>query len=153
MFIIHPQIEDINDGLESWDWLDFTGKNPFVATAFGDVFFEAKEGIYFLDTVSGKLEFVCDSKQALEKILNTPEGQDHYLMSELVLLAREQGLVLSEGECYEFIIAPILSGAIEFDNLQKMDFKVSLHINGQLLKQVKDLPPGTKINEVKLDNS
>lgn len=87
-------------------------------------------GIYFLDTVSGELELVCDSKNELEKIFNSQEGQDHYLMSELVLLAREQGLVFSDGECYDFIVSPVLSGAIEFDNLQKMDFKVSLHVGG-----------------------
>ena len=96
---------------------------------------------------------MCKTKEELEKILNTPDGQDHYLMSELVLLARQRGLLLNEGECYEFKIAPFLSGPIEFANLQKMDFKVSLHITGQLIKQVKDLPPGTKIDKVKLSDS
>ncbi len=153
MFIIHPEINDFNGGLESWDWIDFTGKKPFLATAFGDVFFESDGGVYFLDKVSGELELICNTKEELENILNTPDGQDHYLMSELVLLAREQGLILNEGECYEFKIAPILGGAIEYSNLQKMNFKISLHINGQLIKQVKDLPLGTKINEVKLENS
>jgi hypothetical protein len=74
-------------------------------------------------------------------------------MSELVLLARERGLVLNEGECYEFKISPFLNGPVSFDNLQKMSFKVSLHITGQLLKQVKDLPPGTKITEVRFEDS
>ena len=153
MFLIKPSKEEILEGLESWDWHDFTGKEPIAVTAFGDVFFESKEGIYFLDKVSGEFTVVCKTKEELEKILNTPDGQDHYLMSEIVLLARERGLLLNEGECYEFKIAPFLSGPIEFDNLQKMDFKISLHITGQLIKQVKDLPPGTKINKVILNDS
>ena len=102
MFLIKPSKEEILEGLESWDWHDFTGKEPIAVTAFGDVFFESKEGIYFLDKVSGEFTVVCKTKEELEKILNTPDGQDHYLMSELVLLARERGLLLNEGECYEF---------------------------------------------------
>jgi hypothetical protein len=153
MFLIKPAIQDIHDGLESWDWYDFSGKTPIAVTAFGDVFFESPEGIYFLDKVSGDFSVVCDTRNELEKILNSQEGHDHYLMSELVLLARERGLVLNEGECYEFKISPFLNGPVSFDNLQKMSFKVSLHITGQLLKQVKDLPPGTKITEVRFEDS
>lgn len=153
MFLIHPNIKDIEEGLESWSWLDFAGKEPIAVTAFGDVFFEARDGIYFLDRVSGELSLVCDTKNNLEKVLNTPDGRNHYLMSELVLLARERGLVLDEGECYEFKITPILGGALDLDNLHKMDFKISLHITGQLIGQVKNLPIGTRISEVKFEDS
>jgi len=58
MFLIHPTQEDFKNGLESWDWLDFKNKKPFLATAFGDVFFESEEGIYFLDKIAGELELV-----------------------------------------------------------------------------------------------
>ncbi|OUR86890.1 hypothetical protein A9Q81_27570 [Gammaproteobacteria bacterium 42_54_T18] len=153
MFLIHPSKEEINDGLEAWGWLDFSGKEPFAVTAFGDVFFDANDGVYFLDKVSGELEPVCDTKKQLEEILNSADGQDHFLMSELVLLAREHGLILGYGECYEFKILPMLNGEMVFDNLQKMDFKVSLHIAGQIIGQVKDFPEGTQIEEVKLGNS
>lgn len=153
MFLLHPTLDDFTHGLESWDWLDFSGKVPFLTTAFGDVFFDSKEGVYFLDKVSGKLELICESKQALQDILNTADGQDHYLMTSLVLLARDRGLILNDDECYDFKVAPSLNGEIKFENLQKMDFKVSLNITGQLLKQIKDLPPGTKISEVKLADS
>jgi hypothetical protein len=153
VFLIHPSTDEINDGLEAWDWLDFSGKEPFAVTAFGDVFFDSDDGVYFLDKVSGELEVVCDTKKELEGILNTTDGQDHFLMSELVLLARERGLILEDGECYEFKIAPMLNGEMVFDNLQKMDFKVSLHITGQLIGQVKDLPEGTKLGDIKLEIS
>jgi hypothetical protein len=32
-------------GLESWRWLDLTGKTPLFASLFGDVFFESDEGV------------------------------------------------------------------------------------------------------------
>ena len=153
MFLIKPQQQEIIDGLEPWDWIDFEGKNPIAVTAFGDIFFDSSQGIFFLDTVSGQLDYVCQTKSDLEQLLNTRDGQDHYLMSELVLLARDNGLMLQDGQCYEFIIHPMLNGEIEISNLQVMDFKISLHITGQLVKQIKDLPVGTKISEIKLENT
>jgi hypothetical protein len=153
VLLIYPKEEDYRDGLESWDWIDFDGKNPIVATAFGDFFFESCKGIFFLDKVSGSLERVCDNSEQLKSILNTKDGQDHYLMSELVLLARENGLILKENECYEFKVSPFLGGELNYENMDIMSFKVSLHITGQLIKQVKDLPPGTKIDSVVLKDS
>ena len=38
-------------------------------------------------------------------------------------------------------------------NLQKMDFKVSLNISGQITKQIKDLPVGTNIGSVTLEGA
>ncbi|MDH5178094.1 MAG: DUF1851 domain-containing protein [Gammaproteobacteria bacterium] len=153
MLLMFPDKETIFAGLESWDWYDFSEMTPIAVTAFGDVFFESSAGIYFLDKVSGDFTVVCKTKSELEAILNTPDGRDHYLMAELVLLAIGRGLVLDEGECYEFKVAPFLNGPIEYDNLQKMDFKISLHITGQLIKQVTNLPPGAKISEIKISDA
>jgi len=153
VLIVQQKPEDIKDGLESWDWLDFSGKTPFATTCFGDVFFESDEGIYFLDSIGGSFDKVAASKAELQEILNTEDGQDHYLMAGLVELARDSGLILEEGECYDFKVSPSLSGPMDLSNMQKMSFKVSLHIAGQLMKQIKDLPPGTKISEVKLEGA
>ncbi len=153
VLVVKQKPEDIEDALEAWDWLDFSGKTPVITTCFGDVFFESDEGIYFLDSIGGSLDKVATSKSELQDILNTEDGKDHFLMAGLVALARDSGLILEEGECYDFTISPALSGSMELSNMQKMSFKVSLHISGQLMKQIKDLPPGTKISEVKLDGA
>lgn len=153
VLIIKQKEEDILEALEAWDWLDFSGKRPFITSCFGDVFFEADDGIYFLDSLGSGLERVADSKGELQDILNTPEGQDHYLMAGLVMAAEESGLTLREGECLDFKVSPILGGPLVVQNLTVMPFKVSLDIAGQIVKQVKDLPPGTKISSVTLDGA
>jgi hypothetical protein len=153
LLIVQQKLEDIEDALEAWDWLDFSDKTPFTTTCFGDVFFESEKGVYFLDSIGGSLEKVANSKSELQEILNTEDGQDHFLMSGLVALAKDSGLLLEEGECYDFKISPALNGPMNISNMQKMSFKVSLHISGQLMKQIKDLPTGTKITEVKLNDT
>lgn len=151
MLLIEQNRNDIIDALESWDWMDFSDKTPFITTAFGDVFFESKDGIFFLDSIGGSLEKVASTKNELQDLLNTADGQDHFLMAGLVTAARDEGLVLNEGECYDFKVSPSLSGPMVLSNIQKMSFKVLLHISGQLMKQIKDLPEGTKINSVKFE--
>ncbi len=74
-------------------------------------------------------------------------------MSGLVILARDSGLTLENWECYNFKVSPALNGTIDLSNLQKMSFKVSLHMSGQLIKQIKDLPIGTKVSGVKIEGA
>ena len=153
MLVIKQNIDDINIGLEAWDWIDFSGKEPFITTCFGDVFFESNDGVYFLDTLAGSLEKVASSKEELQEILNTEEGQDHFLMAGLALAAQESGLNIGEGECLDFKVNPVVGGSLTVDNIDVMSFALSLDIAGQILKQVKDLPPGTKIDKVTIDGA
>jgi len=153
VLLIKQDIAAIWQALEAWDWLDFAEKEPFITTCFGDVFFESKSGIFFLDTLAGSLEKVASSKDGLQEILNSEEGQDHYLMAGLALAAQENGLTIGEGECLDFKVSPVLGGPLTIENINVMPFVVSLHIAGQIMEQVKDLPPGTKISKVTVDGA
>ncbi len=108
--------------LESWDWADIGGKQPLFTSPFGDVFFQAQDGFWFLDLLEGTLTRPWSDADALQAELNTAAGQDRYLMA-----------------------APILGAAIAVENIEVMDFEVIVHITGQLHRQVRDMPPGSRI--------
>jgi hypothetical protein len=55
---------------------------------------------------------------------------------------------LESGECYDWKVDPALGGKISADEIVKRSFVVKVNISGQLHRQIKDLPPGTKINRV-----
>ena len=137
--------------LESWTWLDFTGKTPLFASLFGDVFFEAGDGCWHLDTLDGEFARVWDSREAMEASLATPEGQDHYLLGGLAMSAERSGITLDLSEVYDLAPPPILGGPLKVENITKMDFVVALNIAGQIHDQVRGLPPGTKISGVTID--
>lgn len=153
MLVIKQDIDEIKKGLEAWDWVDFSSKEPFITTCFGDVFFESNDGVYFLDTLGGSLEKVASSKEELQEILNTEEGQDHFLMAGLALAAQEGGLNIGQGQCLDFKVSPVLGGPLTVENIDIMPFALSLDIAGQIMKQVKDLPPGTKIDKITIDGA
>jgi hypothetical protein len=43
-------------------------------------------------------------------------------------------------------LPPVLGAPIVAENLQLMDFEVYLSLQGQLRRQIEDLPPGAKIS-------
>jgi hypothetical protein len=131
--------------LESWAWLDLGSKTPVLATLFGDVFFEVGGSYWFLDTTEGSLTARWENRESFKANLDTEDGQDSYLLGGLAMAADRAGLVLGADQVYDFKVPPIHGGQFAIDNILPMDFVASLHIAGQLLRQVKSLPPGTKI--------
>jgi hypothetical protein len=139
--------ELLHRALADWHWVPgLAGKIPMVTSAFGDVFLEDQDGVWFLDTIEGVLTREWDSPQALQAQLSTPEGQDRFLLTGLAGAAFERGLVPSDAQILCFKIPPILGGTFEPENLEVTDLVVALSIAGQLHRQVKDLPPGTPIS-------
>ncbi|MDT0213587.1 DUF1851 domain-containing protein [Rothia sp. ARF10] len=144
----------ITRALEDWSWLpDLEGKQVIATSAFGDVLLQGEDGVWFLDTVEGSLSREWDDAGALQAALNTPEGQDTYLMGGLVEAAHAAGLEPGDDEVLSFVVAPVLGGAIEVENVETADVVVSLSVAGQIHQQVKDLPPGTSVSSVTVDGS
>ena len=143
--------EQYRDALEGWLWAGVEGKTPILTTLFGDVFLQDARGYWFLDSIQGSLTLQWESRDAIQATLDSPEGQDQYLLAGLAWAAEKRGLILESNEVYDFRMAPVFGGAIVADNVTKMDFVVSLNIAGQIHRQVKDLPSGTKISGVTVD--
>ncbi|MBB4904444.1 T6SS immunity protein Tdi1 domain-containing protein [Actinophytocola algeriensis] len=137
--------EQFESGLGSWEWLGLDGRTPVFASPFGDVFFESGDGIWLLDTIEGSLSCRWPDPAALEADLRTDDGQDQFLLAGLALAAEKRGLVPAETQVYGFTSPPVLGGALDVDNVEVIDFVVSLNTAGQIHEQVRDLPPGTPI--------
>lgn len=139
-------------GLADWDWLpDRAGKTPIVTSSFGDVFLQGDDGVWFLDTIEGRLSREWDTTAALQEQLNTAEAQDKFLLGGLAEAAFRSGLVPDDRQILSFKIAPVLGGQFELANVEVMDLVVALSIGGQIHRQVKDLPPGTTISGFTLE--
>jgi hypothetical protein len=143
---------DLENALESWEWIGIRGLRPRLVTAFGDVFFDGPNGIAFLSTLEGTLTVACSDLEGLPQLLATEDGRDHWLLEGFVIGARSRGQILAPGDCYDFKVAPVLGGAMSGDSVHTMSFVTKVNIAGQLHQQVKALPPGTKINKVTISD-
>lgn len=137
--------EKIQQALASWQWLAVVGKQPFLVTAFGDVFLRDTDGIHFLDTIEGTLEFVCKTDAELERILDSEETAERFLLASLLAEAERRGITLASNECLNFGLDPVVGGAIDISNVVAQDFVVAVNVAGQLHSQTRNLAAGTPL--------
>ena len=142
--------ELVSEALESWSFLDLVDKAPLFASPFGDLFFQADDGFWFLDAVGGDLSRRWATEQELSASLNSAQGQDEYLMLGLAAQAEELGLRPSSSEVFGFRVPPVLGGAVDVGNVEVGDFVVTINLAGQIHAQVRELPPGTQVNGITL---
>lgn len=105
--------------------------------------------------VLAQLKTIIDSlsrrhQDELSADLNSPSGQDEYLMVNLAGQAESSGIQLNAGEVYSFRVPPVLGGAIDLSNIEVSEFVVTLDIAGHIHQQVLTLPPGTPITGITL---
>ena len=67
-------------------------------------------------------------------------------MIGLVKKLKEQGIELTDKNLYGYKKLPALGGEYEPDNFELTDIEVHFELSGQIHKQIKDLPDGTKVN-------
>jgi hypothetical protein len=138
--------------LSDWKWLIKEPLSPFLMTLFGDVFLkDSSNGFWWLDIFDGKLHRIADSQENFYEFIGNPQKFVELFMVEIVNINKQIGMNLSENQCYSFKVPPIFGGELDPENIEVCDIFVNLSINGQIHQQVKDLPPGTKITDIKFE--
>ncbi|MGX9145461.1 T6SS immunity protein Tdi1 domain-containing protein [Mesorhizobium sp. 128a] len=151
---IEPSAEDVAEALDGWKWIGLDGLEPAVVSTFGDIFFRARDGsIHHLDMLDGQLGRVARNWAEFQAILQNETRRDELLLAGLVIAAQKNGLIPAAGQCYDFKKPPVLGGEMNVREMETTFFVVKVHIAGQIHRQVKDLPQGTKINKVTISDS
>jgi hypothetical protein len=142
---------DISDRLtEDWIWLIGTNKKVILVSAIGDMFLTSDNGnIFWLDVGQGKLEMVAVDKKEFEIKLTDIEQVNEWFMIELTTLLRLSDKKLKDGQLFSYKKLPIIGGDYSVDNFEPTDLEVHFSFAGQIHNQIKDLPDGTKIKDVK----
>jgi len=140
--IRHFPAENVASALADWAWLpELEGTTALVASAFGDLFLEGPDGVWFLDTIEGTLTREWPHAAALQDALGSIEGQDRFLLMGLVQAAYDAGLEPSSDEVLSFKQPPTLGGAFDVANLQTIEFAAALRAAGQLHQGIKAQSP------------
>ena len=138
--------------LSSWTWLEGIDRmEPVLANAVGDVFLRDPDGsFWFLDTVEGSLVPTWPDAASLQAAVNTREVQEQYLLAHLVRDAAEAGMDPGPDQVLSFRLPPVLGGELSVDNVELADFAVSVNLAGQVHEQVRSLPPGTPVTDIRI---
>ena len=143
---------EVNRLTESWDWLIGKDKTPILMSSIGDLFLsDQEENCFWLNVGAATIEKVANSIIEFENKLKNIEQVDEWFLIELVQEIKEKGLELNQKNLYSFKILPTLGGKYEPGNFELADIEVHFELNGQIQKQIKNLPEGTKIGKFKFE--
>ena len=140
------------DLLRDWQWLLGGAMQLLIVSALGDMFLAAADGqVFWLDTGAGQLHQIAATVDEFQQLRQQRDHADQWFIPQLVGDLISSGVLLSPGQCYSYKIPPILGGQIEPANFEPTELSVHFSVLGQILRKVKDLPPGTKITDITIE--
>lgn len=138
--------------LEDWHWLIGQSNVPVLVTVAGDAFVQDENTgvVSFLDVTEGKLEEVAGSGEEFQALLaDASFVMEKFSVNLVASLLKTQGHP-AHGRLFTFKTPPVLGGAFATENLEEADVEVHFSIAGQVWAQVKNLPEGTPITDIKI---
>jgi hypothetical protein len=141
LFVAVPSEESISAALRLWPELGGKRIRPLLVTAFGDIYVETSTGEVW---AAQPLELICEkvasSVDSLQAMFSDAEWARERLLTELALLAQEQGKTRLENQVFAVAPHPCLGGEIRAGNLMAMDLEVWHHICSEIRPQVQGRP-------------
>lgn len=149
---ISPQGLDMATLLSEWEWAMSEPLTPILLTALGDVFAQGtSKAVYFLDTNQGSIEKVAENGDEFQNLLRDPGFVTKKMLPARILQLRKTGITLGPSEVYSHSHPMVLGGEDTNENVTATDVSVHLSIYGQIHRQIKDLPEGTKITDIRIE--
>lgn len=149
---ISPKGVDFETLLSDWKWAMPEPLRPVLLTAMGDAFAQGESGaVYFVDMVEGSVRPVADDGEAFQALLRNSEFVTDHLFPSRIVELRNAAITLLPKQVYSHKQLLALGGADDIDNVEPTDVSVHVSIHGQVHRQIKDLPDGTPISEIKIN--
>jgi hypothetical protein len=148
---VSPVGVDLAGLLSDWQWLVGETYQLMVISVLGDLFLRADDGrMFWLDTGWGRLSEVAANAEDFKQLMVSPRNTNEWFAPNLVGDILTAGQRLGPGECFSYKIPLVLGGKYEPENFEPTDLQVHFSVLGQIHRQVKDLPPGTPIGDIKI---
>jgi hypothetical protein len=139
--------------LSDWRWL--IGDKPISVLAIGaigNLFLQGQSGrVFLLEIEDGTCECIADSVDEFQAKLGDRHNRRAWLRTFLIRELRNRGMELGPGQCYGSKIPSVLGGGPGCENVEAVDVLVHVSILGQIHKQARGMPPGSVIDEIRVD--
>lgn len=139
--------------LSDWEWMIGPSRLPILVSAIGDAFVQdTGDGtVHQLDTAFAELEQVAAGEDELRALLNDRGFVIERLAAQLFGDLRAAGRELGPGQVYSWKTPPALGGKVTVANAGVVDLAVHFSITGQLHRQIAELPEGTPIESIRIE--
>ncbi len=147
-FFVEADADSLHLAVEDWRWKVGDEAEVYRVTVFGDLFTQAPEGtIYWLDTGSARYVEVAKSADHWQTALR--EHWREWLHWSTLRELRDLNVGLDQSHVFSWIQYPMLGGSESVNNIDFVPLTVHVSHSGRVAKAIQDLPPGTKIENVR----
>jgi hypothetical protein len=152
-YLIDQSGIDFDAVFQDWRELLPESFSVWLINRFADMFLVLEDGsISMLDVGAGQVRSIAPTQEAFCQMLDDESTANELLMIPLVDSLVAAGISLGAKQCYSFKCRPpILGGEYGVENTEVCDIHVHYSLLGQIATQAKDLPEGTKIDEIKIE--
>jgi Domain of unknown function (DUF1851) len=106
--------------------------------------------VFWLDTGRGQLARIATSADEFKSAAQPTDPADEWFKPQLLGDLLTKGIRLGRGQCYSYKIPPTFGGRMEPSNFEPVDLPVHFGILGQIQRQVRNLPEGTRVRRVEI---
>jgi hypothetical protein len=136
--------------LEDWQWLPGADRSPILVTAMGNaILLDAADGtVHLLDTQRGEIGPLASSIEEFNVRLQQRDFVADVFAVDVVASLAAAGRRTAEGQVWGFRTPLVLGGDYAPENVEAVDVQVHFSILGQIHRQVRDLPEGSRITGI-----
>jgi hypothetical protein len=132
--------------LADWRALLPEGFAPWVLTKFGELFISQPDAkIGMLQVSSFQYAVVAKDQADFREWLVDPDKMSEWFLAPLVDRLEAAGRLLGADQCYSFVQALGLGGALSVENVAVLSVQNHFCGWGKVFRQVGSLPPGTEV--------
>ena len=132
--------------LSGWEWLLPPEFSVWLMNRYGDLFLILPDGsVHMLDVGDGSLTKLAESKDDFARVIDEEGNAEDWLMIPPVDQLVEAGVHLKPGECYSFLIPPILGGEYTVENTIVVPMTEHFGLYASYHEQLRDVPDGSKV--------
>ncbi len=132
--------------LADWQSLIPQQSSRWLLTKFGELFFCQPDGKIGMLQVSGfQYQVVAKDQTDFQEWLADPDKMAEWFLAPLMGRLETTGRLLGPGQCYSFVQALGLGGALSPDNVKVLSVRDHFCGWGKVFRQIGGLAPGTQI--------
>jgi hypothetical protein len=122
--------------MAEWQWLGLGRIAPIFLSRFGNWFFQRPDGsVHMLEVTEAAVEQVAPDLARFQEEVNSPQWQEEFLYSALLLKYRRQGIVALERQVIGFAPHPALVQSLDKCRVMVFDMLIWQSICGQAMRQ------------------
>jgi len=133
------------------DWAEVLPREftVWLVNRFGDLFIVLEDGsVHMLDVGKGTLRRMADDRDKFCDELDRDDNAADWLMTGFVDQCVAAGLVLGPNQCDGYKLPPLFGGEYTIANVFPIDLREHYSVLGDMHRQTKDLPDGTRVKLV-----